>query len=83
MGRYLTLGEVGVHSALANKCVAALLEGRHVPSIQGYSNVTSEVTLESFLAAKRTARQARPFHATGMSLQSLSVEQCAGRLSET
>ena len=40
---------VGVHSALANKCVAAMLAGFHLDGFQPYQEVVAEVALREFL----------------------------------
>jgi DNA-binding sugar fermentation-stimulating protein len=43
------VAQVGVHSALANKCVAALLDGNHIQGLQQYAKMSQEVAIEPLL----------------------------------
>jgi DNA-binding sugar fermentation-stimulating protein len=60
---------VGVHSAIANKCVATLLEGRHIPELQGYSDIVPEVALGEHLKAPELDAAVRMLKAISTWLQ--------------
>jgi DNA-binding sugar fermentation-stimulating protein len=49
--------QVGVHSALANKCVAKMLEMHIIEGLQGYTKVTAEVNVHAYLRATSAAQQ--------------------------
>ena len=47
--------QVGVHSALANKCVAELLARQLIPGLPEYAEISAEVALARYLGSDKEA----------------------------